>query len=288
MEFIEDIKNNITSYYDDLVAVAPKLVLGVVLFLVLVFIGAQLSKLTQNRLKSRMDDPLLAKFIASVVKGVVGLLALLVFLKTVGLGAAAAGLLGTAGVGAFVIGFAFKDIGEHFLAGIIMAFNRPFRVGDVVELDGVKGKVVTLNLRNTHIKSFDGKDIYIPNGNIIKNPLVNYTIDGFMRYSLVVGLDYGSDIDKAAEIMLNTTREIDGVLLIDGRSPSVSVESLGTSTVNLEILYWLDTFDTSFPAVKVKTRLAKDVLDALENAGFYMPSDILEIKNYKDQAALVS
>ena len=88
------------------------------------------------------------------------MVALLLVLTIIGLGGVATGLLSGAGVGAFVIGFAFKDIGENFLAGILMAFDRPFNVGDTVELGGEKGKVIALNLRNTQVKSFDGIRIF--------------------------------------------------------------------------------------------------------------------------------
>ncbi|HAZ24509.1 MAG TPA: mechanosensitive ion channel protein MscS, partial [Algoriphagus sp.] len=99
------------------------------------------------------------------------------------------GLLAGAGITAFVIGFALKDIGENFLAGILLAFKRPFKVGDTVDINGIRGVVLNLNLRDTQIKTPDGKDVFIPNATIIKNPLVNFTIDGFLRYDFIVGLD---------------------------------------------------------------------------------------------------
>ncbi len=181
---LQDTLENLRSYYDDMVALLPKLALALLVLIALLFIANFIQNFSKDRLSRRMDDPLLARFIARLVGTSVIVLALLMALRIVGLGGVAVGLLSTAGVGAFVVGFAFKDIGENFLAGILLAFNRPFRVGDTVELNGHKGTVVTLNLRDTQIKTFDGKDIFIPNANVVKNAVVNYTIDGFLREDL--------------------------------------------------------------------------------------------------------
>lgn len=136
-----------------------------------------------------MDDPLLADFLSKTVKAVILIAAGLIFLKTIGLGGTAGSLLAGAGVGAFILGFAFKDIGENFPAGIMLAFNRPFKVGDVVSLEGIEGKVSTMSLRYVHIKTADGRDIFIPNASIIKKPLINLTIDGDLRFDFTLGFD---------------------------------------------------------------------------------------------------
>lgn len=276
-EFITDVTNYMESYYQMLVELFPKILLSVVVLM----ISWLISLFIKNRLKHifnrRIDDPLLAKFMIRVVKATVYIVAILLILKILGLGGAATALWGTAGVGAFIIGFAFKDIFEHFLAGILLAFDRPFRIGDIVELDGNKGTVVALTIRNTHIKTFDGQDVYIPNGNIIKNALKNYTIDGFMRHEFTVGLDYGSDVNKAIEVILNELDKIPEILK-KAKAPAVLISDLSPSTLNLLVLFWLDTFDKNINAGNVKVTAVNNVLTALDNAGFYLPSEIIEIK----------
>ena len=281
-QLLNDLKVNVQGYYDSVVALLPKLALALFVFSLLWVIGKFLSRFTQNRLSRRLEDPLLVRFLSRLIHTITVLTALLIVLNIIGLGAAAAGLLGTAGVGAFVLGFAFKDIGEHFLAGIMLAFKRPFRVGDVVELNGIEGKVMTLNLRDTHLKTFDGKDVYVPNGNIIKNPVVNYTIDGYIRYDFEIGLDYGSDIDQAIAIIRDALNNIPEILQED-KAPSVVISTPGTSTLNLIAYYWLDTFDKSVSAQSVKTKAINGALEALTKAGYYLPGDIIELKNYNSE-----
>ena len=281
-EFFNDLYRNLSGYYTDLVALLPKLVLATIAFSILFFIANRSRNVVNSRLSKRMDDPLLARFLGRIVKTAIVLFALMVVMKIVGLSDVASGLLAGASVSAIVVGFAFKDIGENFLSGIILAFNRPFRVGDTVELDGEKGKVVTLDMRTTQIKSFDGKDIYIPNANVIKNPVINYTIDGHMRQEFNIGLDYGSDVDGAIEILEKSMDQVDGILKGD-KGPSVSIGSLSASTLDITVQYWLDTFDTKFPGKVIRTNAINRALTALDQAGFYMPGDVIELKNYQDK-----
>ncbi|MBK8502601.1 MAG: mechanosensitive ion channel family protein [Saprospiraceae bacterium] len=277
-DFFNDVISYLASYYEWLVALFPKIILS----LVVLGISWVVSYLIKNRLKiilnRKIDDPLLSRFILRIVKVLVFIIALLLILKILGLGGAATAIWGTAGVGAFIIGFAFKDIFEHFLAGIILAFDRPFRIGDIVELDGNKGTVVALTMRSTHIKTFDGQDVYIPNGNIIKNALKNYTIDGFMRHDFKIGLDYGSDIDQAIEIILKELKSQPEILQ-EEKSPSVAIGELSPSSLNLMVFYWLDTFDKSINAGTVKINAVRNILNALDQAGFYLPGDIIELKS---------
>ncbi len=276
---LRDIWENIVSYYDQFVALLPRLLVGILIFAALYFIAGQVKKLAQKRLTARMDDPLLAKFLAGNIRTGIILVAVLFFLQIVGLGNIAIGLLSTAGVGAFVIGFAFKDLGENFLAGVLLAFNRPFKVGDVVQLDGTEGSVVGLNLRTTQIKTFDGKDVFIPNANIIKKPVINYTIDGFLRLSFLVGLDYGSDFNRAIQTVQDTLKQIPGILQ-EKKQPMVIITEPATSTLNLTVFFWIDTYNPEISGLKVKSEVINRVFNALNTAGFYLPADIVELKNY--------
>lgn len=277
-----DLWQNLQSYYDSFVALLPKLGLGTLVFILLLLVANWARRFSRVRLTARMDDPLLARFISRLVGTVFILVGLLLALNVIGLGGLAVGLLSTAGLSAFVLGFAFKDIGENFLAGIVMAFNRPFGVGDTVELNGHLGTVVTLNLRDTQIKTFDGKDIFIPNGNVVKNAVVNYTIDGYLRQDFTIGLDYDSDMEKAVAIMKKVLENHEAVLHEEGKQPAVVYGDLTSSTLNVESRYWIDTFNSKVPSLDLKRQLINQTMDALNAEGFYLPSDIVEVKAYKD------
>ena len=275
------------TYYESVVALMPKLALGVLLILVFWYLSSLFKRWSGKWLRVRMDDPLLAVFLSRLVKATFITIGLLAFLQVVGLGNAAGSLLAGAGISAFVIGFAFKDIGENFLAGILMAFKRPFRIGDVIESGDIKGEIIGLSLRDTQVKTFDGKDVYIPNGLILKNPIINYTIDGFLRQEFDVGLDYGSDISQAIKVILGALAKVPGILQNE-KAPSVLVNELGSSSLNLKAYYWLDTFDHNVSGLEVKNQAVEHTLLALDAAGFNLPGTIIEIKNYNGQGLKVN
>ena len=256
-------------------------------FLIFLFLARKSRTLLSRRLIKRMDDDLLANFLAGVFGSIVILIGLLVVFRIIGLTGVISGMLAGAGISAFIIGFALKDIGENFLAGIILAFKRPFRVGDIVDINGMRGQVLTLNLRDTQIKTGDGKDVFIPNGMILKNPLINYTIDGFLRYDFIIGLDYGSDYDSAVDLIKSSIIRVEGVL--SGiKEPEVWVVDLAESTLNIQVTFWVDTFERSISDAVVKSKAILEVLTALEKAGFNMPARIVELKNHQGKALKTS
>jgi len=168
MKFLDDLGNQFISYYDTIVELFPRLLIGVVSVTILAFVLRFLRKKIIGLLRKKADDKLLVNFANNIFTIVNYILIALFFLSVIGQGKVASTILGAAGISAFVIGFALKDIGENFLAGLVMAFDRPFRLGDTIKTGDVEGIIRQMNLRDTHIKTFDGKDVYVPNGQIIK------------------------------------------------------------------------------------------------------------------------
>lgn len=256
-------------------------------FLLFLFLARKFKAFLRVRLIRRMDDDLLASFLSGLFGSIVILIGLLVVLRIIGLTGVVSGILAGAGISAFIIGFALKDIGENFLAGIILAFKRPFRVGDVVDINGMRGQVLTLNLRDTQIKTADGKDVFIPNGIILKYPLINFTIDGFLRYDFMVGLDYGSNYQEAVDLIKATIATVPGVLK-GNKIPEVWVVELAESTLNIHVTFWIDTFERAISDAVVKSNAIIQVLTALEKAGYNMPARIIELKNHQGKSLKTS
>lgn len=265
------------SYYDLLIHQLPRIVLGTLVLIVIWTIAGRSKRALKNRLNRTMDDPLLVDFLSQILKVALVIFGLLMFLGIVGLGKAASGLLAGAGVSAFIIGFAFKDIGENFLAGIIMAFDRPFRIGDVVEIAGRTGKIIGLTLRDTHMKTFDGKDVYIPNGMIVRNPIVNLTIDGYLRNEFQVRLAANTNANEAIAVVRSTLAQIDGILQED-RAPNTFVSDYQPSGMTLMVQYWFNTNDPNVSSLALKTAAIQSSVHALKDAGFHLPAETREIR----------
>lgn len=278
MQILQDLQSTLLDYFSRLADVWPKLAIAIIVVSVLSFVLRFIRVKAIKFLHKRADDKLLVKFADSLVRLVHGVFLLLLFLHIVGLGYVANMVLGAAGLTAFVIGFALKDIGENFLAGVIMAFDRPFRLGDVIKTGAVEGVITEMSLRDTHVKTFDGKDVYIPNGQIIKNPLYNYTIDGFMRQTFLIHVALDSDLTKVRAILLDTISNIPGVLQ-EGRTPIVAIDNIDKHAVIVRCQFWIDTTDARYSGVELKSLAQINSLQALEKAGVEIP-----VVKYIDQS----
>ena len=277
---LEDLMLQLESYYDSLVVLIPKLVIGAVLVTIFLFALRYLRRRVVKFAGLKADDQLLVGFIDNIFRTVNISLGVLLFLYIIGQAGLASSVLGAATLSSVVIGFAFKDIAENFLAGVIMAFNRPFRLGDTIMTGSVEGSIIEMSLRDTHVKTFDGKDVFVPNGQIIKNPLYNYTIDGFIRGNFTIGVDYDSDIEQTRKIILEVVENVPGVLN-DTKPPRTHVKNLNTSTVDIEVHYWINTLNKKYSGLEIKSLAQSRVIMALKEYNIGMPANIVEIKNYE-------
>lgn len=278
MNFLDDLLESLIIYYEKVLTLLPKLVVGILLLSAFWWVGRKIQKLVKNRLTRTLDDALLRDFIARLSKFILISIGFLVFLKVVGLGDAAASLLATAGVSAFIIGFAFKDIGENFLAGVVMAFNRPFTVGDIIETNGITGTITAMSLRATLVKTFDGKDAYIPNALILKNPLKNYTLDGFLRYDFQLDLNYDADFKKATEVVFDVLKDIPGILH-DTKQPDVTISGMDGNRMTLTVYFWINTNDKSVGVFKIRRDAISACVAALSAEGIRIPGWKIQLEN---------
>ncbi|MFT5754373.1 MAG: small conductance mechanosensitive channel [Flavobacterium sp.] len=272
----------IQLYYETILQYAPAFLIGVVVLFVGFTIANFGKKITENNIKAKVKNTLSGLFIAQIISGVIKTITIVIFLDFIGFKGITSKILAGAGILTFVIGFAFKDIGENFLAGIILAFKSPFKENDLIESENVIGYVKELRIRETVIKTTDGKDVFVPNSQILKSPLINYTIDGFLRNEFMLGLDYSSDLSKAIQVIIESVSKTEGVLL-GKKKPAVIIDEFAASTINLRVLFWLDTFKSSSKSyhLAIRTQVMKNVLLALTENEFSLPSNIVEVKQYE-------
>jgi len=238
--FFQDVISHLEGYYNSIVDLTPKFILAILVILASWFIASRVGLFAGNRLKARMHDRLLATFIARLIKSFLIIIGILIMFRIIGLEGVATSMLAGAGISAFVIGFALKDIGENFLAGILLAFKRPFNIGDIIESNGVKGEVINLNLRDTEVKS-DSKIIYIPNALLIKNTLTNYNSQGFLLQTFTIGLEYGSDYTRAIELVKEVLGNSEDVTEKDHENAAVITDVAAAGVIHLNIRYWIKT-----------------------------------------------
>jgi small-conductance mechanosensitive channel len=263
---------------------------GILMAILIVSVGLLLSKkisnLTRKAISNKTKDLIMINFLSKAIKIVLSAISIMFALNVAGLDGIATGVLTAAGASAVIIGFAFRDIGENFISGIILSFNRPFNVDDTVSIGDIFGKIKNIEFRYTKVRTFDGRDVYIPNSDVIKKPVYNYTEDGFFRFDFIVGIAYENDIKKAEKLIMKITNNTPKVYSDASHSNFVYTDSLGVSTVNLKVQFWIKTFEYGMEALLIKGNVIANVKQALLLEGFGLPADISEIKLYDAQAAI--
>lgn len=261
-KILGDVFHSFARYWDSFVLILPRIALAIVILAAFIFMASRLYKLLNKKLSGEAHDPLFVRFLAQLTKFVITVCGIILSLHTLGLSGIAAGLLAGAGISAFIIGFAFKDIAENFLAGLILAFNRPFKLSDTVKIDQYIGNVIALNFRTTHIKTFDEKDVFIPNSRVVKETLINLTRDGWVRLDFLAVITYEGSINKAIALIKKEIKQEENVPL--EKDPFIVVEELTINKVNLRVYFWTATFDYKRTILLKKSKLIQRVKEALE------------------------
>lgn len=268
-QFIKDILTKVGSYYGDLVAIAPKIIIGIVITSVFLLVATFLRKKFTAYLCRESHQQLLGGFLNTILRTTNIIFAIIIFMYILGRTGIAASIVGAAGVSAFVIGFAFKDIGENFLAGILLALNRPFDIGDTVKVKDIEGKVYGMTLRLTKLKTADGKNVFIPNAEVVKNPLYNYTSDGFIRDEVGFSLDKSVDFEYIKKLVEAQLKNIKGIL-VDHKAPKIMISDFDSNNVTFKVQYWIDITDSNFEASKIKTDLIKGIIKKFYDEEIYV------------------
>lgn len=278
---MNEILNRIEVYYHAFLKSVPRIGLGIVIVVIGILLAGWVTSILQKKIKQKSHDQLMSNFLAKAIKLVLIIAVILMALHAAGLSSIAGALVATAGASAIVIGFAFKDIAENFLAGVILAFNRPFHVDDTVQIENVFGKVKSMEFRYTKITTFDGRNVYIPNADVLTKPVYNFTEDGFYRTDFIVGIAYENDIEKAKEIITACFEEDELVVNDDVHVSFVAEDELAASTVNLKVYFWVTTEDFRRGTLQTRGRLIQKVKTRLEENGFNLPAEITELKFYE-------
>ena len=173
-------------------------------------------------------------------------------------------LAGALGVG---IGFGLQDIVRNFVSGLILAFERPFGIGDVVEVGTLLGKVRRIGARSSTIRTYDGADVIVPNANLTANQVINWTLgDSNRRITIPVGVAYGSDPEQVLKVLREVADSHSGVSKYP--EPLVLFRGFGDSSLNFELRFWIADVEMT---LRTASEMTNAVHDALAEAGITIP-----------------
>ena len=246
----------------------PRLVLGIVLFVVFVFVAKGVAAVVRRgAARAHGDRPSLVTALARLAKGATILAGLLVAVTASFPTFSPGDLITLLGVGSVAIGFAFKDIFQNYLAGILILFTRPFRVGDQIVFGDFEGTVEDIQTRATYIRTYDGRRVVIPSGELYTNSVTVNTAFEKRRWQYDIGIGFGDDVEQARAIILRELEAAEDVA--PDPKADVIVVDLAESSVNLRARWW--THSQIADGLKAQDRVLSRVKRALVEAGIDLP-----------------
>jgi small conductance mechanosensitive channel len=252
-----------TRLYEYLAQYGLKIVGAILILLVGRWVAKLVSALLGRALAKAKVDPTLVPFIDNLAY--TGLLIFVVIAALAELGVQTASVVAVLGAAGLAVGLALQGSLANFASGVLLLVFKPFRVGDFVEIAGVKGTVQVIHVFNTVLNSPDNVRIIVPNASVTGSSILNYTINGTRRIDLVISVSYSDDLRKARRVVENVLAT--EARLLPEPAPVVAVSEMAASSINLVVRPWVkvaDYWDVYFA-------LTERLKVALEENGLTIP-----------------
>ena len=277
---VEELQESASGAWESLVAALPRVGIAVGVLLAFVMTGRILRPLIRRRLV-RHRTPSFARVFAKLTSAAMTVVGVLLAVTIVFPSVRPVDVLSGAGVLTIAAGFAFQDILQNMLAGVLLLFRQPFRGGDQIKVGDLTGTVEEINIRETVITTFDGRRILVPNAKVYTDVIQVQTAHRTIRSNFIVGIAYEADMASARKIAVEAVGAVDGV--VPDPPPEALYVELESSTVNLDIRFWCDAHQLE--ARRTLSRAIEAVKTAFDADGIEMPSQVIALQATSSLAA---
>ena len=252
--------------------------LGIGAFFAILYLFRLLTaRLKQNLLsKINIDDGIrnslltTMRFFGTIIAALLGIVVMGVDLTNLAL------IAGALSIG---IGFGLQNIINNLVSGLIILFERPFNVGDWVVINGEEGKIKQVNIRSTIVETFRRSNVIIPNVNLLSSSVINLTRDNAnARYSIKVGVAYGSDVEKVKNVLLECANNCK--LVLKTPEPYVLFQDFGASSLDFELRFYVKNVWNDW---QTPSDLRFEINRRFEEEGIEIPFQQVVIHNAKDE-----
>ena len=259
--------DQINSMGTQFVRTLPSLAIALVIIIITAIIARFTVKITDSLTGKTDLRPSLRNLIETLVKLGTWILGLMIAAIVVFPGLTAGSLIAGLGIGAVAIGFAFQDIFENFLAGVLIMVREKMRIGDVIDCEGIVGKVEHITLRETHIRKLSGEVTVVPNSILFKNPVEILTDKEQRRHDVVIGVSYDTDLDEAAEVIRKSISDIEEIDTEKGID--IFAHNFNSSSVDFLVRWWSGSTPRS--GWESKDKVVRAIKRGLDDAGIEIP-----------------
>ena len=264
---LETLVDKLNEMGTDFIRMLPSLGIAIVILVVTAIVAKFAVRFADKAVGKTDLRPSLRTLVETLVKLGVWILGLLIASIVVFPGLTVGSLIAGLGIGAVAIGFAFQDIFENFLAGVLIMVREKMRIGDVIECEGIIGKVEHITLRETHIRKLSGEVTVVPNSILFKNPVEILTDKEQRRHDVVIGVSYDSDLDEAAEVIRKAVTAIEEV--DDEKGVDIFAQEFNSSSVDFLVRWWSGS--TPRAGWESKDKVVRAIKRGLDDAGIEIP-----------------
>lgn len=261
---------NSIFYYQILIGSISFSLWSITLFIIIIILSTFLSKVIQLFLKEEvLMKANLGRGFPETISMLVRYLIIAIgyFLAITSLGFEMSQLTIIFGALSVGIGFGLQNIFNNLVSGLILIFSRPIRIDDTIEINNMIGNVNSIGIRSSNVRTTDGAEVIIPNGNLISNEVINWTLsDQRRRIEIIIGVAYGSDVQKVSKILTTILQEADQVIIFP--TPLVLFNEFGDSSLNFRLLFWTDSFSDW---IKVKSNVLFKINDEFAKENIEIP-----------------
>lgn len=257
----------LNSMYIGLVEQLPNLAVGLLILGVTAVAAAIASRVVMKVLGSSGLRKSLAVFFRKVSTTIIWVLGIVIAATVVFPSVTPGRMLSALGLGSVAIGFAFKDVFENFIAGMLILLREPFQLGDFIECEDAEGFVDEITIRDTRLRCSDGQNIVLPNAMLFKNPVTVRTSGKLRRVDVTCGVAYDEDIANSRDVI---RKAVSGVATVNGDKPvQVFAKEFGASSVDFQVTWWTDSAPVDVR--RSRDQVIEAVKGALDEAGIEIP-----------------
>ena len=254
-----------------LLSYAVNIVAALAIIIVGLIIARMISNAVNRLMISRKIDATVADFLSALVR--YGIIAFTLIAALGRVGVQTASVIAVLGAAGLAVGLALQGSLSNLAAGVLLVMFRPFRAGEYVDLGGVAGTVLSVQIFSTTMRTADGKIIVIPNGKIIAGNIINFSREPVRRNEFIIGVAYDSDIDQVKQILTNIIQSEDRIL--KDREMTVRLNELGASSINFVVRVWSNSGDLQNVYWDVLERIKREF-----DAGISFPYPQMDV-NFK-------
>lgn len=259
---------DLSTLTTDILRFMPALISALVIFVVSLYLAALIARLAERGMQRRGRSQTATALISRILRWSIVAMGVTSALQTVGFNLTA--FLTGLGILGFTLGFALQDVSKNLVAGLLLMVQQPFEIGEEIEVSGFSGPVVDISLRATEMRTYDGRQVLIPNADVYTGVVVNLTRNPLRRIGFTITVDYDNDLALVQKTIVEALSIVPGIE--KDPPPNVYFNKFTIVSIEAQIFFWINIKQESI--IGMQDRAARSTQLALRAAGVRLPSSL--------------